>query len=180
MNFAPRCSHCSCFCWAPWLRRLPRNMPDISGCSHLEVCCSAVLCPPAMKWVAEVDWRPASRLQRLGWRQGVLDLRAGGRRRGLCLRLRVDRAHHLHVDARVSRACGEPVRPADLALRLSGQHFGWVLGLRDRAYRLRLVLHLDVAHRHSGRIVGGLCMVPRRDIGRGADPGRGTALERFE
>ena len=80
---------------------------------------------------------------------------AGGRRRGLCLRLRVDRAHHLHVDARVSGACGEPVRPTDLPLRLSGQHPGWVLGLRDRAYGLRLVLHLDLAHRHPGRVVGG-------------------------
>src|SRR3974390_1617048 len=114
------------------------------------------------------------------WRQGVLDLRAGGRRRGPCLCLRVDRAHHLYVDAGVSGACGEPVRPADLALRLSRQHSGWVLGLRDRAYRLRLVLHLDLAHRQPGRAAGGVCMVPRRDIGRGSDPGRGRALERFQ
>jgi MFS transporter, PAT family, beta-lactamase induction signal transducer AmpG len=113
---------------------------------------------------------------RRGWRQGVLDFRAGRRRRGLCLRLRVDRAHHLHVDARVSGACGEPIWLADLALRLSGQHSGRVLGLRDRAYRLRMVLHLDLAHRHPGRAAGGLCMVPRRDIGRGADPGRRRAL----
>ena len=63
-----------------------------------------------------------------GWRQGVLDLRAGGRRRGLCLRLRRDRAHHLHVDARVGGACGEPVRPADLPLRLSGQYSGGLSG----------------------------------------------------
>ena len=39
---------------------------------------------------------------------------------------------------------------------------GWVLGLRDRAYRLRLVLHLDLAHRHPGRAAGGVFMVPRR------------------
>jgi MFS family permease len=58
----------------------------------------------------------------------------------------------LHVDALVGGACGEPVRPADLPLRLSGQHSGWVLGLRDRAYGLRLVLHLDLAHRHPGRV----------------------------
>ena len=64
----------------------------------------------------------------------------------------------------------------DLALRLSRQHSGRVLGLRDRAYRLRLVLHLDLADRHPGRAAGGLCLVPRRDIGRGADPGRGRAL----
>src|SRR4051812_44116444 len=69
-----------------------------------------------------------------GWRQGVLDLRAGGWRRGLCVCLRVDLADHLHVDARVSAACGEPVRPADLAVRLSRQHSGRVLRLRDRAY----------------------------------------------
>jgi uncharacterized membrane protein len=43
----------SCFCWAPWLRRLPRNMPDISGCLHLAVCCYAARCPPTMKWRAE-------------------------------------------------------------------------------------------------------------------------------
>jgi hypothetical protein len=40
------------------------------------------------------------------WRQGVLDLRAGGRRRELCLRLCADRAHHLHVDDLISGACG--------------------------------------------------------------------------
>ena len=53
---------------------------------------------------------------------------AGSRRRGLCLRLCVDRADHLHVDDFVSGARGEPVRPVDLALRLSGQHSGGFSG----------------------------------------------------
>jgi MFS family permease len=60
-----------------------------------------------------------------------------------------------------------------------GSILAGVLGLRDRVYGLRLVLHLDLAHRHPGRVVGGLCMVPPRDIGRGADPGWRRALERF-
>src|SRR6516162_2323067 len=64
MNFVPRCSRCSCFCWAPWLRRLRRNMPDTSGCLHLVVCCCAGLCPKATKWVAEVDWRRLTALKR--------------------------------------------------------------------------------------------------------------------
>ena len=51
-------------------------------------------------------------------------------------------------------------------LRLSGQHSGWVLGLRDRTYRLRLRSSSGPpAHRHPGRAAGGLCMVPRRNIG---------------
>ena len=39
---------------------------------------------------------------------------------------------------------------------------------------------LDLAHRHPGRAAGAVCMVPRRDIGRGSDPGRGRAVERFQ
>ena len=38
---------------------------------------------------------------------------------------------------------------------------------------------LDLAHRHPGRAAGGLCMVPRRNIRRGADPGWRRALKRF-
>ena len=114
---------------------------------------------------------------RWGRRQGILYLRAGGRRRGVCLRVRVGRAHHLHVDARVSGACGKPVRTSDIVMRLSRQHPGRVLGFRDRTHRLRLVLHMDLAHRHPRRAIGGLCLVPRRHIGRGADPGGRRALE---
>ena len=50
-----------------------------------------------------------SRLQRMA---GMVARRSGPSRwrsaSRVCLRLRVDRAHHLHVDARVSGACGEP------------------------------------------------------------------------
>jgi hypothetical protein len=39
--------------------------------------------------------------------------------------------------------------------------------------------HLDLAHRHPRRAAGGLCMVPRGDIGRGEDPGRRKTLRGF-
>jgi hypothetical protein len=95
---------------------------------------------------------------------------------GVCLRLRVDSADHLHVHDLVGGACDQPVRPADFSLRFSGQHSSRVLGLRDRAYRLRLVLIWISLIGIPVGLLANLCLVPRRDIGRGADPGRRRTL----
>lgn len=56
----------------------------------------------------------------------------------LCLRL--GRADHLHVDAGVHGARGEPIRSADLALCLPQQRAGRLLRLHRRADGLLVVL----------------------------------------
>src|SRR4051812_5312129 len=111
------------------------------------------------------------------WRHSNLDLCDHSRDRGLCVRLRVDRADHLHVDARLDRSCREPVRALDLALRLSGKHPGRFLGLRHRADRLYLVLHLDIAHRAAGGADRDLRLGQDRHLRRGRAAARRGALK---
>ena len=84
-------------------------------------------------------------------RRRVLAVCSHGEHRQSRLCFRIDCAHHLYVDANLNRTCSQPIRAADIAMRIPRQHPRGLLWLFDRTDEFRVVLCDDVADRRAGR-----------------------------